>query len=90
MLRLHSVERAGEFFEGGFGIAKAEIARLLEGGERLRDAGNGELVWGDVKVGDGVADELRGVLARPFSSSFSFFLGGNGYERWRGLLRGAF
>lgn len=49
-------ELAGEFFEGGFGFADAEVAGLGEGGEGFGDAGDGEAVGGGVEVCDCVAD----------------------------------
>lgn len=62
MLCGEGVETAGEFAEGDFGIADAEVAGLLEGGEGVVDAGDGLFVGLDVEVCDGVVDELLGVL----------------------------
>lgn len=60
MLGGERVERAREPLERVLGVAEAEAARLLQGREGLGDARDAELVRGDVEVGDGVADELRG------------------------------
>lgn len=60
MLGGQRVERAREPLERFFGVAEAEVARLLQGCEGLGDARDAELVGGDVEVGDGVADELGG------------------------------
>lgn len=49
-------EVAGEFAEGVFGIADAEVAGLLEGGEGFVDAAQGEFIGLDVEVGDCVVD----------------------------------
>lgn len=57
------MEIAGEFAEGGFGFADAQVARLLECGERVIDARDGLLVRLDVEVADGVVDELGGRIS---------------------------
>ena len=63
VLGVQCVERARELLEGGLGIAKAEVARLLESRDRFGDARDGDFVGGDVEVGDSVPDELeRGLL----------------------------
>jgi hypothetical protein len=50
---------AREFAHGSLGLADTEIARLLEGGERVIDACYGLFIGVDVEVANRVVDELR-------------------------------
>lgn len=46
-------------FEGIFGFADAQVARLLEGGDGFADAGDGEFVGTDVEAVYRLVDELQ-------------------------------
>jgi hypothetical protein len=59
VLRGEGRELAGELAQGGLGLADAQVASLLEGGEGFVDARDGELVGVDVEVVDCVVDELE-------------------------------
>jgi len=50
VLGVEGVEGAGELFEGGLGFFEAEVAGGLEGVEGFGDAGDEDLVGGDVEV----------------------------------------
>lgn len=63
MLGGECAELAVEFFERRFGVAHPEVARLLEGGQRFGDAGDGELVGVDVEVVYCVVYELCFLLS---------------------------
>lgn len=57
--------------QGALGFAHAQVAGLLQGGEGLVDARDGVLVWLDVEVLDGVADELGGRVAVSIRCDFA-------------------
>jgi hypothetical protein len=60
VLGSQGVQMAGELSQGGFSIAHAQIARLLQRGQGVIDAGDGLFIGVDVEVADGVVDELEG------------------------------
>ena len=59
VLRQAGVEVTGEFAQSRLSLAHAQVARLLQGGEGVIDAGDGLFVGVDVEVSDGVVDELE-------------------------------
>lgn len=58
MLGLQGVQIAGEFAQRCFGVANAQVARLLQGGERIIDARDGLFIRLDIEIANGVVDEL--------------------------------
>ena len=62
MLGVYGVELATEFAQRGLGLSDAQVARLLERGERVIDARDGLFIRVDIEVSNGVVDELSELL----------------------------
>jgi hypothetical protein len=58
--------RSRKLFQGKFGFPKTQVARLVEGAERVIEAGDCLLVGGDMKVADRGLDKL-GMLGVLFT-----------------------
>jgi len=67
MLRAQGLELATKFAQRGFGLSDAQVARLLECGERVIDARDGLFIRMDIEVADSVVDELSALLVGDHS-----------------------
>lgn len=67
MLGTQGVQLATEFAQRGLCLSDAQVARLLERGERVIDARDGLFIRVDVEVSNGVVDELSNILVEFIS-----------------------